>query len=789
MPQKSVSIRNSIATRLMSIVFSFYVVIAVLITLTHMYVEYNYQKADVNKSLVEFEPSIQSTLSMNIWHMDDLALSETMDSILKIPVIVGMTVADDSGTVIAAEGIVSDNEKSGLIEQTINFLGIQKNGNLHVETEVYSLEVFRHEFPIFYSHGGEKRALGKVALYSSSAVILQRVKLQFMMLVFNAIIKTIALWICFLYISNKLLRKPLSELAGAVEQVDINNISDTNITISNRKDELRVIEQSFNRMLKKLSDSLFLQKEAQSQVIEQKSQFETLVDNIPGVTYRNEYKKDWGVVYISDEIYKLSGYQGSDFTSKKRTYHSIIFIEDSAMVERSIADAVANKSGFNIQYRIVKADGVNCWVNERGQCILDADSNVIYIDGVIIDINDQKQAEFEVRKLKKYLANVIDSMPSALVGIDSDMKVTQWNKTIADTTGIDEKQALGKDFHALLPHFESEIAKIRESIQTRTILAHQSRVKVDGEQKKYEDVTIYPLIANGVQGAVIRIDDVTEKVQVEEILVQSEKMLSVGGLAAGMAHEINNPLAGMLQTMHVMSNRLIEKPDMPANVQAANEVGTSTEVITEYMRKRDIPRMINTILCAGNRAAAIITNMLSFARKGGSDKIPIDAGELINSTVELALTDYNVKGNYDFKKIDIKIELPEEPVNIFCDKSQIQQVFLNLLRNAAQAMHEAKIPSQFISLKVYYDTNSEMVVTEVEDNGPGMDSETVKRVFEPFFTTKSVGYGTGLGLSVSYFIITENHLGDMYVNSELGKGTKFTIKLPSKPGKGMLAGY
>ena len=779
MTEHIVNIRNSIATRLMTVVFSFYVIVAISMTLLHMFIEYNYQKSDVNRLLVEFQPSIQSTIAMNIWHMDDLSLSDTMESILKIPIIAGIRVEDETGIIIAAQGEVKFDGEYKAIEKQISFLGLRTLKEGEKVSGKLSFETFKHEFPVIYQHGGTKRVLGKVTLYSNSTVIFDRVKVEFILLVVNAIIKTIVLWFFFLFVSNKLLRKPLSIIADTAEKVDLENLNDIRISISSSEgDELKIIEKSFNSMIQNLSDSMQKQKDAQNQIVEQKNRFEALVDNIPGVTYRSQYEKISPMVFISDEIFKLSGYHASDFMNNIRSYSSIIYIEDSEMVQKTVENSISRKSGFNIEYRIVRADGTLEWVNERGKCILDDDGNVLYIDGVIIDINEQKQAEVEIRKLRKYLANVIDSMPSSLVGVDSQMRITQWNKTIADETGVPEKQALGKEFKNLLPQFENELHNISESIKTRAIKSCATKKRLDGEDAKFEDITIYPLIANGVQGAVIRIDDVTKKVQIEEILVQSEKMLSVGGLAAGMAHEVNNPLAGMLQTINVMSNRLIEKPDMPANVKAAEQAGTTTETIAKYMQLRDIPRMVNTITTAGNRAATIISNMLSFARKGGSEKMKVDLNELTENTIELALTDYNFKGDYDFKKITITKDLSSEPMDICCDQSQIQQVVLNLLRNAAQAMREASISKQNITIRTSSDSKSGMVTLEIEDNGPGMDSETAKRVFEPFFTTKSVGMGTGLGLSISYFIVTENHSGSMYVSSEQGSGTKFTIKLP-----------
>jgi len=115
---------------------------------------------------------------------------------------------------------------------------------------------------------------------------------------------------------------------------------------------------------------------------------------------------------------------------------------------------------------------------------------------------------------------------------------------------------------------------------------------------------------------------------------------------------------------------------------------------------------------------------------------------------------------------------------VVCEEGKIEQVFLNLLRNGAEAMQEAGVEQPTFTLQSYYDEKINKVCINITDNGPGMTEETRKRIFEPFFTTKPVGVGTGLGLSVSYFIITENHSGEMTAESELGKGTTFCIKLP-----------
>ncbi|MCP4118821.1 MAG: PAS domain S-box protein [Desulfobacteraceae bacterium] len=410
----------------------------------------------------------------------------------------------------------------------------------------------------------------------------------------------------------------------------------------------------------------------------------------------------------------------------------------------------------------------------------DENNGILEVIGFGHDITERKQAEEELHLLRNYLSNIIDSMPSVLVGVNAEGKVTQWNKTAEQATGIKAAAAHGKNLSDVFPQMASEKDKIAESIRVRETKQEQKKPRLTEKGTCYEDVTIYPLIANGVEGAVIRIDDVTEKVRMEEMMVQSEKMLSVGGLAAGMAHEINNPLAGMMQTADVMSRRLGERADMPANRKAAEAAGTTMEAIRNFMEARGIPRMITTIIESGRRLAAIVDNMLSFARKSDTQVYPHALEELMDKTLDLAATDYDLRKHYDFKLIEIRREYEKDLPLVPCEGAKIQQVLLNILRNGAQAMEAAAIRNPRIILRTWFEKERNMVCMELEDNGPGMVEETRKRVFEPFYTTKPVGVGTGLGLSVSYFIITEDHCGEMAVESRPGAGAKFIIRLPLK---------
>jgi len=179
---------------------------------------------------------------------------------------------------------------------------------------------------------------------------------------------------------------------------------------------------------------------------------------------------------------------------------------------------------------------------------------------------------------------------------------------------------------------------------------------------------------------------------------------------------------------------------------------------------------------AGQRAANIVTNMLEFSRSNSVQHNWVNINELIEHSLDLAISTFDIPASISKQRIRVEKQLSDVVPKVLCSGAEIQQVILNLLRNASQAMSEAgqSDPVLVISTRLIADR----IEIRVRDNGPGMDEEVRQHIFEPFYTTKSTGKGTGLGLSVSYFIVTEHHQGSIEVEAEPGKGSCFIICLP-----------
>lgn len=264
-------------------------------------------------------------------------------------------------------------------------------------------------------------------------------------------------------------------------------------------------------------------------------------------------------------------------------------------------------------------------------------------------------------------------------------------------------------------------------------------------------------------------------------MLQATKMASVGGLAAGVAHEINNPLGAMMQSAQFLQLALnTQNPRTRARLESA---GIDPNRLEAYLQERRLIEYTQGIRDMGERAAKIVSDLLSFSRKGTSDSAPRDLNELIQQTLALAETDYDLKKQYDFRNIEIRYDLAPTLPQVVCDGQQIQQVVLNLVRNAAHAMAGKRMNStaDYHPRLILRTISAESCArVEIEDNGPGIPAMVQHRLFEPFFTTKEVGEGTGLGLWLCWSIIHERHGGRIWTESAQDGGTRFVFELPMK---------
>jgi two-component system, NtrC family, sensor kinase len=351
-----------------------------------------------------------------------------------------------------------------------------------------------------------------------------------------------------------------------------------------------------------------------------------------------------------------------------------------------------------------------------------------------------EQKALEIARLKDFSENIVESLNVGVLAVDLEGIVESWNTRMEQLFGVARQDAVGRQLRSLLPEeLAAEIAARGDAEQITGI--YKQRLHHQGKALTL-NVSITPLVSKSAEriGRLLLFDDVTQRERMEEQMSQTEKLTSLGLLAAGVAHEVNTPLA-------VISNYI--------------------QMLAKQMPDAD-PRqsIIEKIVKQTFRASEIVNNLLNFSRTGAGESVDIDVNRVVEET--LSLVSHPLKTS----QIQVVKHLGETLPAVRGSANKLQQVFLNLFLNARDAMPGGGL------LEVRTGAHNGSVEIEVVDTGAGIPREHIHRIFDPFFTTKASGRGTGLGLSVSYGIIKE-HSGKIDVRSTPGKGTSFHVEFPA----------
>jgi len=366
----------------------------------------------------------------------------------------------------------------------------------------------------------------------------------------------------------------------------------------------------------------------------------------------------------------------------------------------------------------------------------------------------QTQA-IKLERLKNYTENILESIDVAVIAIMADGRVRSCNRAFEILYGAARNEIIGAAAENLLA--AGVVASIRNAAgmtgweaATPANIFKLSMKNLNG-RTLVVNLSVRPLrnsdgfgesFMAGAPGCLLVMEDITEKTRLEEQLMQTEKLSSIGLLAAGVAHEINTPLTGISSYTQML-------------LKDTEEDGE---------RRRDILKKIEKQTF---RAAEIVGGLLSFSRLGGNEFTVVDINQIIHDS--LSLLDHQ----FDRCRVRVASDLDKALPPVYGNTGKLQQVFVNLFLNARDAMPAGG------ELGIQTGMDDSMVVVDVSDTGGGIPGENLNRIFDPFFTTKGIGKGTGLGLAVSYGIIQE-HGGGIFVESNAGKGTRFTLKLPAR---------
>ncbi len=457
---------------------------------------------------------------------------------------------------------------------------------------------------------------------------------------------------------------------------------------------------------------------------------------------------------------------------KKMTVRDIVAKEHIEKLHLLIVQI--KSSGFlSDEIELVRRNGLRVWVNFSGVQI----NENRYIS-FFSNVSEQKHSQMILKQTQHYLNSLVNSMPSAIIGLDTDLKITRLNYLAKSycTSSLGHLLLMNvfTAFSFLKP-YENEIKRC--VLNKEKLSLNEVFFRHDNDEK-FVNILLYPIPHEYRDSVVIRIDDITDRVFFERKLIQSSKMSTMGELAAGMAHEINNPLGSIMSGVQNTLRRI--STELPKNLEVAEQLGINLDSLSRYFEERHIYSYLAGISDSASKASKIVANLMSFSRKSNSDFEEVSINKIIESALKIVKNDFDIEKSYDFRHIKITKIFDQSILKVYVDFSEIEQVFFNILKNAAQSIHlaEKKISDPEIIIKTY--ESKDHAICEITDNGPGIDIENHSKMFEPFFTTKDIGVGTGLGLSVSYFIITKTHNGIISAESADTGGLKLVVKLPIK---------
>ncbi|MFZ0592390.1 MAG: ATP-binding protein [Bryobacteraceae bacterium] len=367
----------------------------------------------------------------------------------------------------------------------------------------------------------------------------------------------------------------------------------------------------------------------------------------------------------------------------------------------------------------------------------------------------QRKAD-EYERLKEFSENIVESISVGILAADLDDRVESWNTQIETLTGIARIDALGRRLAELFPSDLSEkFDEYRDQNGIHNIYKFTLRGKVESSdghangsrrpastRESVVNIAIAPLVSRDSRqiGRLIILDDITDRDDLERRLVQADKLSSIGLLAAGVAHEVNTPLAVISTYAQMLAKQV-----------SGDEQKT---------------KLLDKIAKQTFRASEIVNSLLNFSRTSSTDFVDVDVNRVVKETATLIEHQFQKTG------VQVKMNLSANTPNIRGNFGKLQQVFLNLFMNARDAMPEGG------KLMVRVWSEAGFVHVEVADTGNGIAPEHLARIYDPFFTTKAARKGTGLGLSVSYGIVQE-HNGIIEVDSRLGGGTRFRLEVPT----------
>ncbi|MBN8472555.1 PAS domain S-box protein [Corallococcus exiguus] len=499
--------------------------------------------------------------------------------------------------------------------------------------------------------------------------------------------------------------------------------------------------------------SVSLERRASERALrEHEHRFRQLAENASDVLYLYRREAPRGFAYVSRVAHAKLGLGPEAHYADPELWYRQVHPDDRAALER-VLESPQSLDGGTVELRFLRPDGSLLWLEHVVAPVTDPAGRVVAVEGLARDITERREVEEALKRSEASLRALMEGFPDP-AAIERDGHIVYANAVLVTTLGFERAEEL---VGRRLSEFLADVPGTGVATVDSAPLTSERRLVLRDGRTRVVELASLPLRFDGQPAVVSIARDVTEQRQLKARLTLADRLASVGTLAAGIAHEINNPLAFVVSNLGFLSDEFRHHLSPGPGVRGVRppDVAEWQEVLGEA--------------CEGaERVRQIVRQLKTFSRPDEERMTPVDVHAVLDSVVMMAANEIRHRAR-------LRREYGTVP-EVMGNEGRLCQVFLNLVVNAAQAIPEGSAHEHEVVLATR--VSGGQVVVEVRDTGSGIPPEVMGRIFDPFFTTKPVGVGTGLGLSICHGIITGLG-GDIQVDTTVGKGSTFRVVLPA----------
>ena len=488
-----------------------------------------------------------------------------------------------------------------------------------------------------------------------------------------------------------------------------------------------------------------------------------------------------GTPVWSDEVFRLFGLEPGVAEPSFTSHDTVIHPEEWPLLDQAVRAGFENGEPFNLVFRILRPDHPPGWMQAIGTAKRDDHGKVVKMFGTAQDITDREQARRELVAGEERFRLVFDATTDGILLVDeATQKLVLGNKAFCKLLGYTPEELTELTVADIYPSevwSELEVAFARQA-EGASNLGEAIAVKRKDGAIFHADIGGAGMMYDGRRVFVASFRDVTEKRNLQAQLAQADRLSSMGMLAAGVAHEINNPLSYVLFNLESLSEILPDRFDVMRRIRARLDNVVDPAILEDVVGDSgqklnaaaldDILARLKDALGGTRRICEITRSLGTFSRVEQNQLVPVNLEHVIDAALDMAYNEIKYRAR-------LVRDLASTPT-VLASEGRLSQVFLNLIINAAHAITEGDVENNEIRVRTWVEGDE--VCAEVRDTGSGIAPEHIRKIFEPFFTTKKIGVGSGLGLAISKSIVEGFH-GTIQVSSEVGKGTSFIIRLPA----------